>query len=188
MDSLKQTDRRRPSAGLESGFTLIEVLVALAITTVAALALAGMLVQGTTLMLSGEAQLLAKQKATEAVESVFMARDMRVITWAQIRNVVGETGADGGVFVDGLQPLRTPGDDGLVNTADDGAVEELVRPGLDGVLGNADDDHVPLVDYQREIRIRTIGPTLRRITVTIRYRVGGGTTDYVLDTYVSAYA
>jgi prepilin-type N-terminal cleavage/methylation domain-containing protein len=177
--------RHRPA---EAGFSLVEVLVALAITTVAALALAGMLAQGTALMLGSEAQLLAKQKATEAVESVFTARDTRLLTWAQIRNEIGETGADGGVFVDGLRPLRTPGPDGLVNTADDGAVEQLVRPGLDNILGTADDEHVPLNDFQREIEIRTLGPTLRRITVTIRFREGNGTRDYVLMTYISSYA
>ena len=63
-------------------------------------------------------RLIAREKAREAVESVHSARDMRVITWAQIRNV-----QQGGVFLAGAQPLRTAGADGLVNTADDGALE-----------------------------------------------------------------
>ena len=39
---------------------------------------------------------------------------------------------------------RLPGLDGLVNTADDGAIEELRHPGADGILNNADDIVMPL--------------------------------------------
>lgn len=179
----------QPSVGSgEAGFSLVEVLVAMAITTVAALALAGMVARSTSLMLNSESELIAKQKATEAVESVFTARDSRVLTWARIRNVVGETGADGGVFLDGMQSLRIAGNDGLLNTADDGTVEVLVKPGRDNLLGTADDERITLSDFQREIRIRTIATNLRSITVTIRYRVANGTRDYTLVTYISSYA
>jgi prepilin-type N-terminal cleavage/methylation domain-containing protein len=188
METLTRTASHPPSPRGQAGFSLVEVLVAMAITVTAALALAGMLAQGTALMLGSESQLIAKQKAAEAIESVFTARDTRVLTWALIRNEVGETGADGGVFRDGFQSLRVAGPDGLVNTADDGAVEALTKPGPDGVVGNGDDEVIPLADYQREIRIRTIGPNLRSVTVIIRFRVGTGTRDYTLVTYISSYA
>jgi len=180
-------DRPRPVIP-DEGFTLVEVLFALAIVTTAALALAGVLGQGVQLMRASQAQMIATEKATEAVETVFTARDTRVLAWAAIRNVAGGTGADGGVFLDGLQPLRGPGPDGLVNTADDGPVEELVLPGADNLLGTADDERVPLVDYTREIEIRDLGPNLRSVRVTVRYRVGTGTRDHVLVTYISSYA
>ena len=45
----------------------------------------------------------------------------------------------GGVFNDAFTNLTLPGADGLVNTADDGAIEELRTPGADGILGNTDD-------------------------------------------------
>ncbi len=59
--------------------------------------------------------LIAREKAREAIESVHAARDTGEASWATIRNVL-----DGGVFLDGAQPIKDPGDDGLVNTADDG--------------------------------------------------------------------
>ncbi len=171
-----------------AGFSLVEVLVALGIMTGAALALVALLARGTQLMLGSQSQLLAKQKAVEAVESVFAARDTRVLTWAQIRNVGGASGADGGVFLDGPQPLREVGPDGLVNTADDGAVETLVLPGRDNVLGTEDDERRPLTEFTREVEIRDLGPNLRRITVTVRYGTGPGQRAYVLVTYISSYA
>jgi len=175
-----------PTAG--AGFTLVEVLFALAIVTTAALALAGVLGQGVQLMRAAQSHMIATEKATEAVESVFTARDTRILGWAEIRNVAGGSGADGGVFLDGFQPLRNPGPDGLINTADDGAIEELVLPGPDNLLGTADDERVPLIDYTREIEIRDLGPNLRRVQVTVRYRVGSGTRDHVLVTFISSYA
>ncbi len=177
---------RPPLAG--AGFTLVEVLVALAIVTGAALALAAVLAQGTQILLASQAQMIATEKATEAVESVFTARDTRVLAWAQVRNVAGASGADGGIFLDGPQPLRSAGPDGLVNTADDGPIEALVLPGPDNLLGTADDQRVPLTDFTREIEIRDLGPNLRRLRVTVRYRVGTGTREHVLVTYISSYA
>jgi prepilin-type N-terminal cleavage/methylation domain-containing protein len=176
-----------PHSG-QAGFSLVEVLVALGILTGAALALVGVLAKSMQLMLGSQSQLLAKQKATEAVESVFTARDTRVLAWAQIRNVAGGSGADGGIFLDGPQPLREVGPDGLVNTADDGPLETLVLPGRDGVLGTADDERRPLSDFTREIEIRDLGPNLRRVTVRVRYGVGPGLREYVLVTYISSYA
>jgi len=172
----------------EGGFSLVEVLVATAITTVAALALAGIVARSTQIMFGSESELIAKQKATEAMESVFKARDTATLTWAQIRNVVGETGADGGVFLDGFQSLRDPGNDGLANTADDGNIQVLVKPGPDNILGTADDQTLVLTDYKRQITIRTVEANLRSITVTIRYRVANGTRDYVLMTYIGAFS
>ena len=177
---------RPPLTG--AGFTLVEVIVALTIVTTATLALAAVLAQGTQLLLASQAQMIATEKATEAVESVFTARDTRVLAWAQVRNVAGASGADGGIFLDGPQPLRRAGPDGLVNTADDGPIEELVLPGPDSLLGTADDQHVPLTDYTREIEIRDLGANLRRVRVTVRYRVGTGTREHVLVTYISSYA
>lgn len=181
-------NERTGPATAGAGFTLVEVLFALAIVTTAALALAAVLGQGVQLMRASQAQMIATEKATEAVESVFTARDTRVLAWAAIRNVAGDTGTDGGIFLDGLQPLRRPGPDGLINTDDDGPVEELVLPGPDSLLGTADDERVPLTGYTREIEIRDLGPNLRRLRVTVRYQVGSGTRDHVLVTFISSYA
>ncbi len=180
--------RTRPAIAGERGFTLIESLVALGILSGGLLALALVLTTGVKKLADAPIDLIAKQKATEAIEAVFQARDTRVLTWAQIRNVQGGTGADGGIFLDGPQPIRIPGADGLINTADDGAVERLILPGSDGLLGTADDQSIPLSQYTREIRIRDINAVLRQIDVTVTYQTGNGTRRYALTTYISSYS
>lgn len=171
----------------EHGFTLMEALVAMGVTVTGVMALAMVLAFGTRMLVGGQGQMIAGQRAAEAVEAVFKARDSRVIQWNQIRNQVG-AGADNGIFLDGPREIRQPGPDGLVNTADDGAIEEVITPGADGLLGTVDDLRTPLQGYTREIEIRDIGPNLRQIRVIVRYRSDGGQREYVLTTYVSSYA
>ncbi|HVB38083.1 MAG TPA: prepilin-type N-terminal cleavage/methylation domain-containing protein, partial [Vicinamibacterales bacterium] len=128
----------------QQGFSLIETMIALGILATGLLGAAAIMTTGMQRLAGSPAQVIATQKAAEAIESVFAARDSHVLTWAQIRNVKGASGADGGVFLDGPQPLKLPGPDGLVNTADDGALETVTNPGPDGVMGTADDQVVPL--------------------------------------------
>ena len=132
--------------------------------------------------------LVAREKAREAVESVHSARDTRTVTWAQIRNV----GA-GGVFLDGDQPLYAAGSDGLINTSDDEAagVETQRDPGPNGILGDTDDVLTPLFGFRREIEIRELepaNPDLRELVVTIRYQSGQVQRRYTLRTLVSAFS
>ena len=81
----------------EAGFSLIEVTVGMLLLMIGSLALAGGVAAGARRLTGSQDQLLASQRAAEAAESVFKARDNRTITWAQVRNVVG-LGADGGIF------------------------------------------------------------------------------------------
>ncbi|MCC7008874.1 MAG: prepilin-type N-terminal cleavage/methylation domain-containing protein [Acidobacteria bacterium] len=179
---------RRARPGADAGFTLIEVLVAMVLTSIGVLAL----MAATTLMArkitGSQEQFIASQRASEAIESVFKARDNRVLTWAQIRNRVGESGADGGIFFDGPRDVRDPGADGLVNTTDDGDLATVVKPGPDALLGTADDITTPLFGFTREIEIRNLGPSLRRVRVIVRYRTAAGPGQYVLTTFLSSYA
>ena len=181
-------EKVRAVGALERGFTLVESLLAIGILSGGLLMLAMVLVTGVKRLADAPVDLIAKQKAVEAIESVFQARDTRLLTWAQIRNVRGGSGADGGVFLDGAQPMRTAGADGLINTADDGAVEVVILPGADGVLGTADDQSVPLTQYTREVRIRDINAVLRQIDVIVTYQTSNGTRQYSLTTYVSSYS
>lgn len=171
-----------------AGFSLLEALVALVVLTVGLLGLAQAFYLGMRHMSTSSANLVAREKAREAVESVHTARDTRTITWAQIRNV-----SAGGVFLDGAQPLNAAGADGLVNTADDAAagLEVLRDPGPDGVLGTADDIVTPLVGFTRQVQIvelNPVNPELRQIVVTITYQVGPQRGSYVLRTYISAFS
>lgn len=151
----------------DEGFSLIEVLAGMILLMVGALALAGGVALGARRLTGSQDQLLASQRAAEAAESVFKARDNRTLTWAQIRNVVG-SGGDGGIFVDGPKPIRAPGPDGLINTNDDGAVVQN--------------------DMTREIEIRDISASLRQIRVIVQYRSANGPQQFILTTFLSRYA
>ena len=173
----------------QSGFSLIEAIIAVAILSFGMLAIAAAFLQGTVQLSGSHLDVLAREKAAEAIESVFTSRDTRIVQWTQIRNVAGESGTDGGIFIDGAQPLTRPGADGLTNTADDDDdLEVLVQPGVDGLLGTADDVQRPLTEFSREIVIRDVSLTLRRLTVVIRYRVGDIPREYSITTLISSYA
>lgn len=175
--------------GSEAGFSLVESVVATGILAVGLLAVAAGFLQGMTLIKGSSFDILAREKAAETIESVFSARDTRTILWTQIKNVVGASGTDGGIFIDGPQAMKLPGADGLVNTADDSnTIESVVQPGLDGLLGTADDVLQPLANFTREIEIREVSATLRELRVIIRYGVGTQTREFVLATYISSYA
>ena len=73
----------------ERGFTLIETVFALAIMAGGLLSLAAVFSYGMLHLNTGTSLLTAKEKATEAIESVFMSRDTLVITWGQVRNQAG---------------------------------------------------------------------------------------------------
>jgi prepilin-type N-terminal cleavage/methylation domain-containing protein len=176
------------NARADAGFTLIEALIAMAILTFAVLTLAQGFYMGMQHMATSSANLIAREKAREAVESVHTARDTRTITWAQIRNV-----DQGGVFLNGAQPLNAAGTDGLVNTADDAAagLETQIAPGPDGILGNADDIQTPLSGFQRGIEIRELvplNPALREVLITITYTVGPQRRTYTLRTFISSFS
>jgi type II secretory pathway pseudopilin PulG len=167
------------------GFTLVETMISLLILSGGLLSLAMAFSQGMVIMSSAHSHQIAKEKASEAIESVFTARDTRIITWSQIRNQ-----DRGGIFLTGAQPLRGQGPDGLVNTNDDGAqaLQSETLPGPDGRLGTADDIQVPLSGFTREIQISDLTATLRQVRVTVSYQTGTITRQYQLVSYISSFA
>jgi type II secretory pathway pseudopilin PulG len=182
---------RHTARSSAEGFSLIEAIIATAILAGGLLTIAGFLGQGLRFMGGSTSVLTAREKAREAIESVHTARDTGKLSWTMIQNV-----SAGGVFLDGPTALTTPGNDGLVNTADDGPVETLRTPGPDGILGNSDDVITPLSNFTREIKITSlnkdtvaiVNPNLRKITVSITYTVEGVTKNYTLITYISAFS
>jgi hypothetical protein len=174
----------------EAGFSLAESMVALGVLTFGLLALAQVFTLGLGMVRTSSPDLIAREKAAEAIENVFTARDTRVITWDQIRNKVGSSGNDRGIFIDGPQPLTAAGDDGLVNTEDDAqaGVESVMTPGADNLLGTADDVARPLSEFKREIEIRDVSTNLRHVKVIITYSTPNGPREYVLETRMSSFA
>ncbi|HZT75601.1 MAG TPA: hypothetical protein VFA27_03025 [Vicinamibacterales bacterium] len=161
----------------EKGFSLAETVIALGVLTTGIIGAASVLVAGMTNLSSSPADVITAQKATQAVESVFAARDSKRLIWSQINNV-----SNGGVFLDGPQQLLVPGADGIVGTADDGpSLEEIDIP----------NQTIKLTNYTRQIQIADVANEngdLRKITVTITYQNGGSKRSYVLVTYISAFA
>lgn len=166
-------------------------MMALGVLTTGVLSAAAVMSSGMRHLSSSPSEVIATQKATQAVEAVFAARDSHRLTWAQIRNVNG-SGTDNGIFLDGPRPLKISGNDGLVNTVDDPDVIETVpMPGPDRIFNTADDKNLSLSGFTREIAIRDIAGEngqLRSITVSITYRDGTGSRTYKLSTYISAYS
>jgi prepilin-type N-terminal cleavage/methylation domain-containing protein len=182
----------------QRGFSLIETVMALGVLTVGLMGAAAVITTGMQKVTSSPSDLIATQKAAEAIESVFSARDSHVLTWAQIRNVLGSSGTDGGIFLDGPQPLRVIGLDGLFNTAADTVqpIESMVFPGPDQKMFTADDITFTLAGYSRELLIRDVPGeldvngicNLRSVTVTVTYQAGPMQKKYTLVTYISNYS
>jgi len=174
----------------ESGISLIETMIAMLVLTVGAIGMAAMFLQGMRTTASSPTELVATQKAAEAIESVFSARDSHTITWNELRNT------DQGIFVKNAQPMMVAGTDGILGTADDGKVgnatgvlESVVLPGPDQDLSKtADNKTETLRGFTREIRISDVTDDLRLITVIIEYPAGATTQTYTLTTYISAIA
>jgi prepilin-type N-terminal cleavage/methylation domain-containing protein len=179
--------RRRKSRST-SGFTLIEVLVSMAILAAGVLSLAGFFAQGLKASYQTQIQYIAQEKAQEAMETIFTARDTKVLTFAQIANV-----SQGGVFLDGPQPLCASGPDGLFGTNDDITTQPdtvVIAPGADKTFGTADDVTINLNPWMtRTIFIQaTTTPGLNKITVTINWVYQGQALSYQIVSYISDYS
>lgn len=180
--------QRNRKVRTQSGFTLIEVLFSLILLSIGVLTLAGYFAKGLQSSYQTQIQYIAQQKAQEAMETIFTARDTQVLTWSQIANV-----SAGGVFKDGPQPLCAPGPDGLFGTEDDITSQPdgiTVAPGPDGIFGTADDVIINLNPWMtRTIQITpTATANLNQITVTINWAYEGQVSNYVLVSYISNYS
>jgi len=195
---------KRKSLTRQDGFTLIEVMISMVILTIGSLGLLGVFGLAVKASQTSQQDMIARQVASEAIESIYTARNTSELGWAQIQNV-----SNGGIFVNGFTNIRCAGPDGIVGTADDttcltaagttcpgGGVKCLSEPGPDGILGTADDVIIPLTGYTRQIQITPLldgngNPiqTLNQVAVTIQYNVPGITTpkQYVINEYVSEY-
>jgi prepilin-type N-terminal cleavage/methylation domain-containing protein len=171
----------------DEGFSLVETMVALALLAIGLLSLAGVFTMSLARMTGASWDILAKEKASEAIENILAARDSGRLSWAQINNV-----GNGGVFVAGEQALIAPGNDRLIGTGDDNAAdpETVRRPGPNGIIdGGGDDEVVTLGNFTRQIVISSVPPgdTLRQIRVIIRYTSAGLKRQIEMSSYVSSF-
>ena len=181
---------RKHGASCEQGFTLIEALISMFVLTIGLLTLAGVVGLAMASTQSAHEDMIAKQLANEAMESIFAARDSSQNPWASINNV-----SNGGIFMDLPQAINLPGADGVIGTADDGPAQVLHEPGPDGIIGTADDVNEYLTNFQRTIAIVPVvlnglqSATLRQVNITIQYTTPQNNTPktYVLSGYISEY-
>jgi prepilin-type N-terminal cleavage/methylation domain-containing protein len=189
----------------ESGFSLLETMFAMVIIAIGMLATLATIAYAVGATQTSQEDMIARQLASEAMESIFNARNTSQLGFSAINNV----GVGAGIFIVLPMQPKCPGPDGILGTADDApcltaagalcpnaGIECLSEPGPDGIVGNADDVIISLANFTRTIAITQLLdgngnaiPTLVQVTVTINYTVPNhaGTKSYVLDEYISSY-
>ena len=181
---------RRNSKQDQWGFSLIEVLISMFVLTTGLLSLAAVVGMAMSTTQSARQDMIAKQLANEAMESIFAARDSAQLQWTSINNV-----SNGGIFMDNAQSINLAGGDGIIGTADDSPAQVLNEPGRDGIVGTSDDVTLQLTSFKRTIAITPVllagqtSSTLRQLTITISYSTPQIVVPktYVLSSYISQY-
>jgi prepilin-type N-terminal cleavage/methylation domain-containing protein len=192
----------------ERGFALIEVMIAMVILSVGMCAVLASFGVAITATESAQEDLIARQKALQALESIYTARNSQQIPFSAIQNV-----SAGGIFAAGALPMLcagpvygivgVQGDTSSCTTASgatcpNGGVECMVLPGPDGILGTADDETLSLNNFTRTIAFNTVnlpasqgGGTnvnLVAVTVTVSYsKPNWPTRNYVVNGLISNY-
>ena len=138
------------------GFSLIEVMLSIVILTTGLVSLLGVFGLAMASTQTTQQDMIAKQLANEAYESIVTARNTSQIDWDEIQNNAGtqyctDLPSPCGIFIGSagvaqFQPIYNAGADGIFGTADDAnAGEETLRePGPDGTYGDVDDIQLPL--------------------------------------------
>jgi type II secretory pathway pseudopilin PulG len=180
---MKQRNAKR-----ESGFTLLETMIAMGVLSFGVLSLVSVFTQGLVASNQLNIQYIAQQKAQESMETIFTARDTRLLTYAQLANV-----SNGGVFLNGAQPLLAPGPDGLFGTADDDATNPdsiVTAPGPDKIFGTSDDVKTNLNPWMtRTVTITPSAttPNLETVTVTVNWTFQGRSNSYTVSSLLSSF-
>jgi prepilin-type N-terminal cleavage/methylation domain-containing protein len=189
----------------QAGFSLIEVIIAMGILTIGLMATLAAL--GVTMVANQTSQedLIARQLASEAMESIFNARNTSQLGFASINNTTALPTP--GIFLPNALPIMCAGPDGILDTSDDttcltatgaacpnAGVMCLNEPGADGIVGTADDVIVSLNNYTRTVAITPLldssgNPldSMVGVTITINYTTPGRVKSYVLTDYISEY-
>jgi prepilin-type N-terminal cleavage/methylation domain-containing protein len=199
----EQSDRKSSE---ESGFSLLEVMIAIVVMTIGLLAVMASFATAISATASAQEDLIARHKALDAMESIYTARNSQQLPFSSINNI-----ASGGVFLSGPQQLLCAGPDGLVGTADDipctaqdtgaacpGGVECLVLPGPDGILGTADDVTQSLGNFTRTITFNPVLQTINgvvstnlnliAVTISVSYtKAGWPARTYTVNGLISSY-
>lgn len=182
-----QTVNSRSRKKAQQGFALLETIIAIVVLMIGLLAVLATfaLAIGNTSTVQYDS--VARQKAAEAMESIFTARQTSQLTFDQIQNV----GTGTGIFTVGFTPMTDPGPDGLDGTSDDVPAAPIRLPGASGAItGTSQDVLVNLGQFSRQVQIANVpsNPNVRQITVTVRYPVPQGWfRSYQVQALISSY-
>lgn len=162
----------------ESGFSLIETIIAMIILTVGILATISAISFSLLYIQESEKITFAKEYARSTMETIFSIRDLELFddnvadgtyNW---NTIVVKTDTNSGIFLKDWNPIReNPGADGIFGTADD-ACSATAACVVGGVTNNS-----PVVEgYQRKIEVTDISENgivrKRYIVVRVRYVSG----------------
>lgn len=148
-----------PRSGRASGFTMLEMTVAMVVLMVGLLALASAV--GYALMATNRGRNVTNTKLliVSVLEQVENLRNTGELSFGQINNIgVVDPAGTAGVFRAGFNQISN-------------------LPGADGIYGTADDltnTNASLTGYEREVVITSLSTNLKKIQVTIRYPGGDG--------------
>jgi len=184
----------------DRGFSLIEVVISMAVLTVGMVSLLGVFGLAMASTQTSQQDLIAKQLANESYESIVSARNTTQLGWDDIQNSGSSTCTSGaascGIFTSGLLPIYNAGADGIFGTSDDTGQQQLREPGADGIYGTSDDVYIPLTGYQRSITISPVldangntVSTIRSVNITVQYYTPQTRLPktYVLSSYISEF-
>jgi type II secretory pathway pseudopilin PulG len=180
----------------ESGFSYIDVMIALVILLVGVLGLLSGITASIVQTRSQAQQLLAKQITTSTMESIMSVKESvretvpNFIGWGAVGNVGTNphpiTGLNQGIFLTGFQPVTTdPGPDEVVGTADDTGTP---IPGMMRQIVITD-----LCDPERPSPAPLCNPAgifpvrFRSVQITVRYQGGVVMRQEVLNTVLTDY-
>ena len=173
----------------QSGFTYIDVIIALVVLMVGVLALLSGITASVLQTKGQEQQTVAKQVAASAMESIMSVKetDPARLGWTAVGNVgsnVDSAGVPHGIFLTGPQPVYLdPGPDEVIGTADDTGPQV---PLVSRQIAIAD-----ICDPERPSSIcsppGTAAIRMRSVTVTVNYTVAGRQRQEKLVTVLTDY-
>lgn len=162
----------------ESGFSLVETIIAMVIMSIGILSVLGAISYSFKSVKESENITISKENARSAMETIFSIRDLQVFdtnglestyNWDSIKV---KTTSNAGIFLDGWTPIRdNPGIDGIYGTADDACPRTAACK-----VGSYTNNSPVLDGYERKIEISDIvqnGVVKKRyLVVRVRYLMG----------------
>lgn len=148
----------------ESGFTLIEAIVAILILTIGLVGTAAAITYALQYSAISRNVTKAKLLVVASFEEIESLRNSRRLDYKQIANAGGVDNTNVANLFDGFSTEfrvipRDPGTDGVYGTADDIADADTAKNG-----------------YSRQITITNVSASIKRVQVRVRYPGTGGTT------------